>query len=381
LAAAHTKGGGNRISSGYYRGREVTAEFEAAGDALTGTLISRAVEAEHGEGRRTVRGVCLNCGTTLYGKHCLECGQAGHVHRTLSAYGHDLLHGVFHFEGKIWRTVPMLVWKPGELTRRYIHGERAKFVSPLALFLFTVFLTFAVVNSVAGGFHAPKVSAANAKKSFGQLDAELKSETARLTALRQKIAGLAGSDPQRDIVEAQIDKTEENVEALDLARNALTGDEWTFIGDSTNVTYFWGPLNLAFREASRNPDLLIYKLQSSAYKYSWALIPLSTPFVWLMFFWRREYKVYDHAVFVTYSLTFMLMLVTALTLAGSAGAAEPVIPLLAVFVPPLFTYRQLRGAYQIGRFGAIVRTVALLLFGTVVLSVFVVLLVTLGVLG
>jgi hypothetical protein len=138
---------------------------------------------------------------------------------------------------------------------------------------------------------------------------------------------------------------------------------------------------LAFKEASRNPDLLIYKLQSSAYKYSWALIPLSTPFVWLMFFWRREYKVYDHAVFVTYSLTFMLMLVTALTLAGSAGAAEPVIPLLAVFVPPLFTYRQLRGAYQIGRFGAIVRTVALLLFGTVVLSVFVVLLVTLGVLG
>jgi hypothetical protein len=51
---------------------------------------------------------------------------------------------VFHFEGKIFRTLPMLVFRPGALTRRYIAGERARFVSPLALFLFTVFAMFAV---------------------------------------------------------------------------------------------------------------------------------------------------------------------------------------------------------------------------------------------
>jgi hypothetical protein len=359
----------------------VTGGFEAAGDALTGAIMGRAVEPVHGEGQGGGRGNCLNCGTPLLGKHCLECGQAGHVHRTLAAYGHDLLHGVFHFEGKVWRTLPMLVWKPGELTRRYIHGERAKFVSPLALFLFTVFLTFAVVNSVAGGFHAPQVSQANKNKSLDQLNAELKLETGQMAALKQKMDGLSGSDPQREVLDAEIEKIDKKIDGLDLARDALTGDDWTFIGNSSDVHSFWGPLNLALKEASKNPDLLIYKLQSSAYKYSWALIPLSTPFVWLMFFWRREYKVYDHAIFVTYSLTFMLLLVTALTLAGAAGAAEPVVPLLGVFVPPLFTYRQLRGAYRIGRFGAIVRTIALIMFGTIVLSLFVVLLVALGVLG
>ena len=40
------------------------------------------------------------------------------------------------------RTLPMLAWKPGELTRRYIDGQRARFVSPIALFLFCVFLMF-----------------------------------------------------------------------------------------------------------------------------------------------------------------------------------------------------------------------------------------------
>ena len=76
----------------------------------------------------------------------IACGQQAHVHRTLRAFGHDLLHGALHFEGKIWRTLPLLAWKPGELTRRYIDGERAKFISPVALFLFIVFLMFAVMG-------------------------------------------------------------------------------------------------------------------------------------------------------------------------------------------------------------------------------------------
>src|ERR1043165_6971337 len=88
-------------------------------------------------------GACLNCGTPLGGRYCHACGQSSHVHRSLGSIVHDLAHGVFHFEGRIWRTAAMVPWRPGELTRRYVRGERARFVSPLALYLFTVFLMFA----------------------------------------------------------------------------------------------------------------------------------------------------------------------------------------------------------------------------------------------
>ena len=44
----------------------------------------------------------------------------------------------------------MLAFHPGALTRRYIAGERARFVSPLALFLFSVFLMFATIHALAG---------------------------------------------------------------------------------------------------------------------------------------------------------------------------------------------------------------------------------------
>ena len=40
---------------------------------------------------------------------------------------------------------PCCSCKPGELTRRYIAGERAKFLSPMGLYLFSIFLLFAVM--------------------------------------------------------------------------------------------------------------------------------------------------------------------------------------------------------------------------------------------
>jgi hypothetical protein len=38
--------------------------------------------------------------------------------------------------------------------------------------------------------------------------------------------------------------------------------------------------------AKANPSLLAYRLQSNSYKYSWALIPISIPLVWLLFLHR-----------------------------------------------------------------------------------------------
>src|SRR4051812_4890944 len=112
----------------------MVGEIEAAGELATGTMLARAFEPHAGEGREGGE-LCLNCGTALVGPHCHRCGQVGQVHRSLGAMGHDILHGVFHFDGKLWRTLPMLAWRPGELTRRYVEGERARFVSPMAIFL------------------------------------------------------------------------------------------------------------------------------------------------------------------------------------------------------------------------------------------------------
>jgi hypothetical protein len=364
------------------QGQEViTGGLEAAGDALTGAIIARAVEPGHGETTSAGRESCLNCGAALTGPYCKQCGQKAQVHRTLAAYGHDLLHGVFHFEGKIWKTLPMLAFKPGELTRRYIHGERAKFVSPLALFLFAVFLMFAVVGGLAGEMHAPDASGMKTElkgKPLSELETTLKEKTARKDALGVAIDKARDAEQPTGELRGQLNKIKEEIGDLKTARNLLTGaSDFTVTGLKTG----WPALDAGLDKANKNPNLFLYKIQSSAYKYSWALIPLSVPFVWLMFFWRRQFKVYDHAVFVTYSLTFMLFLAVVLTVAGFAGVPLPWVPIAGTFIPPLHMYQQLRGAYGVSVIGGLVRTAALATFGSVVLMVFLVLLMLLGALG
>jgi len=128
-------------------------------------------------------------------------------------------------------------------------------------------------------------------------------------------------------------------------------------------------LDEAIKHAVNNPELALYKLKNTTYKYSFMLVPISLPFLWLMFFWRRGFAMFDHAVFVLYSLCFMSLLFDCVMLAGMAGWAV-LAANLAVFVPPVHMFVQLRGAYGLGIFSALWRTFALTIVATIVLVLF-----------
>lgn len=367
----------------------ISGGLESVGEAMTGGLAARAVEPGTGEGEGPGHGNCLNCGTELVGPHCHQCGQAGHVHRTLTAFWHDLAHSVLHFDGKLWRTLPLLAWRPGELTRRYVAGQRASFVSPMALFLFSVFLMFAIF-SLAGGPvassgspQASREAAADIARERGQLDrrlADLQRQRGALEARRQptaaidaKIQGLRRQretlDTAESIVLVPSAAPKGSVKTMDLRGEVDTGWPW---------------LDHAVSKAKENPKLLVYKLQTNAYKFSWALIPISVPFLWLLFLHRRRYRryrAYDHTVFVTYSIAFMSLGVIALSLLRLLGVPG-VFPLLAMmFIPPIHMYRQLRGAYELSRWSASWRTFVLIDFAFIAATLFFMGLLALGLLG
>jgi hypothetical protein len=361
----------------------MTGGFEAAGDIATGAFMGRSVEpaaGEHVSGAHG-HGACLNCGTQLIGEFCHVCGQNGHVHKTLASIGHDLLHGVFHFEGKIWRTLPMLVVKPGALTRRYIAGERAKFVSPLALFLFSVFLMFAVIHAIGGEFDGEGLSPVAGKESVAQFNAATSGIDQEIAAAKDRLAK-ARTTADRKSATTELAALQGSRKAVEAARNVSIGVE---PGErATTIADFktgWPRLDAGIAKANANPGLAIYKLQASAYKYSWALIPISVPFVALLFLWRRRYRLYDHTIFVIYSLDFMTLLVTVLTIAGEIGVPTGLIATVGTFGPPIHLYKQLRGAYQLRRFSAFWRMCALVVFAFLALTLFIMLLLGLGLMG
>lgn len=304
------------------------------------------------------------------------------MHRSLGAFWHDLAHGVLHFEGKVWRTLPPLVLRPGELTRRYIEGERARFLSPVALFLFSVFLMFAVFSVVGAGGDG------GLRNTRGEVGAALRHAKADLAQLEQLQAGSNGAGSLVQIGSGPGDLAPLG-ERLAAARKAVTLLEEA--ERSVAVARGYGPraqlrpelkgLEKGLNKLYENPALALYKLQTSAYKYSWALIPLSVPLMWLLFPFSRRFRLYDHTVFVTYSLCFMTLLALLLSLLMGMGVSWIVVAAAAAIIAPVHMFRQLRGAYSLGRFGALWRALLLMLFASIATAAFGFLLLLLGALG
>lgn len=348
----------------------MVGEIEAAGELATGALLGRTFEPRAGEGHGGCA-LCLNCGTALTAAHCHRCGQSGHVHRSLGAMGHEILHGVFHFDGKLWRTLPLLVWRPGELTRRYVEGERARFVSPMALFLFSIFAMFAVFSWA--GISAPsEINTGNAATHI---------ETARAGMLEER-KDLIESRDRRAVGDIKRVRDEARIAELDrVIADLPTVSKDMGSHNNFNVTTRysgWAPLDHGIEKWNKNPALMLYKLQSSIYKFSWLLIPLSLPFLWLLFAWRREFRLYDHTVFITYSIAFMSLLFIAITIAAAIGVSEGYIVLAALTLPPIHLARQMKQAYRLGWLSTILRTAILGFFIIIVVTLFLVILVALG---
>ena len=353
----------------------MSGEIEGVSDVATGALLARAV-GRHEAGGGPDGGICLNCGTARIGPHCHRCGQGGNIHRSIGAIWHDLLHGVLHFEGKLWRTLPLLMFRPGELMRRYVDGERTRFVSPMAMFLFSVFSLFAVLSIL--GIAPPADiggSAGKIEAGFSQQRAVLDASRARAVATRD---ATTSSSFERGAAIREIADHDELIAEMGRIRPIVDLDG----SDGTQIRTGWQRLDKGIAKTEKNPGLALYKLQANSYKFSWLLIPLSIPFIWIMFAWRAQFRAYDHAVFVTYSIAFMSLLFITLTLLGASGVSMGVLGVIGSVVPVAHLYRQFRGGYRLKRWTAFVRTLVLAVVAIpIILGLFLTVLLGLGLVG
>ena len=99
---------------------------------------------------------CQNCGIKLIGPYCAACGQkAVPLNVTLHDFAHELTHETLHVDGRIFQSIRRLVTSPGFLTREYLEGRRARWISPIRLYLIFSVLYFGL-SALTGfrvGFH------------------------------------------------------------------------------------------------------------------------------------------------------------------------------------------------------------------------------------
>jgi len=371
----------------------MSEELEAAGALVTASAVAAQIDATRGAaahgGAKPDDGTCRNCGAVLAGAYCHACGQSAHLHRSLLHLVEEVLHGVLHFDAKGWRTLPLLVARPGLLTRRYIDGQRMRYVSPLALFLFTVFLMF-FAASFSSFVAEPMADEAGARAELERSIADAGAAEAKAQAALAAAQGDASTaaEAQEALAEAKAERiaAQAALGAIGLGRAASSAAGAVSGAGSgpSRVKHDWNSelrntaaptgnawLDAAIHRAVDNPELLAYKLKSSAYKFSFMLVPISLPFLWLLFALRRDIAVYDHAVFVLYSLSFMSLLAIAFVLLVSTSWGSPIAALLLLVVP-VHMAMQLRETYGLGIAATLWRTAALLVFASLASLLFLV---------
>ena len=366
-------------------------DLDAAGGAASAGLLAGALERPTGHAG-DAEGNCTDCGQPVDSKFCPNCGQPTHVHRSLLHLGEEMLHGVLHFDARIWRTLPLLAINPGRLTREWIQGRRTRYVSPLAMFLFSVFLMF-FVFSFSGGLE-PNVNTTMTAAERAELTRDLETARTELAAAEKAAEGTPGSEALR--LTAQARETAVNVLASRLGvegtaetrNDGFVPGSWqanvhdaVVAGDLKINTGNKG-LDKTLTKKALNPDLALYKVQQTAYKFSFLLIPISIPFVALLFLWKRGFTFYDHGVFVIYSLTAMSILMMFASVLGPLWSGFAFIAvLLFTFGVPVHVFAQLKGTYGLSWFSAAWRTFFLLVFSSIAFTLFLFAIIALGLTG
>lgn len=85
---------------------------------------------------------CKACGNSFEGKFCNNCGEKvyNESDKSLKALFDDVFHFFTHFDNKFFKTVKLVITKPGYLSVKYCEGVRKPYFKPTSLFFICVIL-------------------------------------------------------------------------------------------------------------------------------------------------------------------------------------------------------------------------------------------------
>ncbi len=274
---------------------------------------------------------CLDCGAPVPGAHCSRCGQSAAVHvLSMKEVAGDVTHSLLHLDSRVWRTLRLLVRRPGELTREFIAGRHQRYLPPFRLYLAISILFFAL-NALLPGTDIVKTSASadSGRESLAigmpeQLRRELEAEGAAAAEVGKAVG--AGRDCRIDFTDSP---AFENLEqSLSRACAQMKAD---------------GGKRFAQQFATTAPKLMFL------------FLPLMAA-VALLFYWRPRRLYAEHLVLFlhNHSFTFILLAVTDV-IDALAGLKPPYTTVISTANLPLYlflpyyVFRSMRVVYGEGR--------------------------------
>jgi quinol monooxygenase YgiN len=375
-----------------YLAGQATVDREAAVDRFNGRFAIESRVLRHADivaGRLKQPEVCLNCGTTLGGQYCGNCGQRA-ASRLISIW--ELLRDAFgdllELDSRLWRTLIPLMIRPGSLTRDYLEGRRARFMPPFRMYLVLSIVFFLVA------FFDPQEELGILFEPAPPATPETGDEPNEAAAVRDEIIrdlqeeGIIAADPGGTI--------EEDSEAPgEGARITLSADEeggtecdFSDVNDADMPPWLASRLTperlrlVCDRIVADDGRAFLDKLLDNVPAALFILLPLMALVLKVLYPLSKRYYV-EHLLFVVHYHAFVFLILTLQVLGTRLSSLlrvpdtlNDVIGFAMAMYVPVYLYKALRRVYEQGRFFTIVKflilTIAyfaglIVMFGTVAL--------------
>jgi len=243
---------------------------------------------------------CANCGSERVGRFCPHCGQNDRDYqRSLPPLLSELLKEAFEVDSRVWRTLKLLIFKPGELALEFTRNRRASYVSPIRLYLF-VSIAFFFLLSMTTQVVQPEADDAIRLESEGMKETDTSQLLALLSTDRQQRA--------REIL-ARPDSSFGRAMLLEIAGS---------VGEETSRNPVEVFLIGRLVDALHEPESIVRQFMDNLAIGMFVMLPVYAGL--LKLFYLRQHRYYvEHLVFSTqlHTFTFLIFSVLLLLPAGS----------------------------------------------------------------
>ena len=306
----------------------MSIEFETAGAASMGGMTTRQ-KADLSEQP------CRNCGEMVSQRYCPNCGQlAASFHRPVLSLIGETIGDTFTLDGRLARTLPVLMFRPGRLTRNYTEGKRARYVPPFRLFLLASLLFYLVLFALVP------------PGQFINVDDETRAE---ITASISEGQTAEAAETVQETARERLNRANINVEAPSGVQEDIENQIVAVL---------------------ENQDQFAAQLENWLPRLSILIVPLTIFALTLLHVWRRSLYIYDHAIHALHLHSWIYLTGAFLMLAG------PYLPgtVLGMFLLAFFVYvwRSLAVVGTTGFFMSGFRFFLLLIFWQIVITVIII---------
>lgn len=286
---------------------------------------------------------CLNCGAPIAGAHCATCGQASDVHvLSMKEVAGDVTHSLLHLDSRVWRTLRLLVLKPGELTREFIAGRHQRYLPPFRLYLGISILFFALSALL------PDSKIVNVS-STPPATIDRPGVQPVVTPKVAEAAGELSEEVRQEMIAAGIDPTD--IENLSKGRATCQFDTPPFGSKDLEVSLKRACEQIRADGGAR----LAERFATTAPKLMFIFLPLMAAFA-LLFYWRPRRLYAEHLVLFLHNHAFTFLLIGAMEVINAISELKMpfvgivgFLNLLLFLYLPWYVFRSMRVVYGQGR--------------------------------